>query len=242
MSKNKTRKIIAKILVSVICVAGGLVFYAFARTWGKTEIEFNIHINEELVLQSVFGESPTFAIWLENPENGLVKTIFVTDRAGKRDWEGKEDVPAALPQWDKMMQQQVQKSKGETKEEPDAITGATPKPGYFTTRVRIEPESQWICWIEMNLAGDYNEYYKEYDNLKKTTDEYGTGQPALVYRAEIKAIEGKSAVPELVGMSILNAEGGRVLQQVKGITTAVKVFDEMSIKIVRPKPRIIGKK
>ena len=126
-------------------------------------------------------------------------------------------------------------------DEPDAITGATPRPGYFTSRVRVEPESQWICWVEMNLAGDYNDHYKEYDIEKNITDEYKTGQPALVYKAEIKAIEGNVTKPELVGMSIYNAEGGKVLQPVQGITTAMQVFDEMSIEIVKPKPRIISK-
>ncbi len=239
MNKKRIRKIIVTGLVAGLCVAGCLVFYAFARTWGKTDMEFKIHINEELVMQSVYGESPTFAIWIENPKTGSLKTIFVTDRAGKDDWEGKVDVPAALPQWDKMMQNQ--ESTTTDGDEPDAITGATPRPGYFTSRVRVEPESQWICWVEMNLAGDYNDHYKEYDIEKNITDEYKTGQPALVYKAEIKAIEGNVTKPELVGMSIYNAEGGKVLQPVQGITTAMQVFDEMSIEIVKPKPRIISK-
>jgi len=242
MTKRRIRKIIVRGLVGGLCVAGCLVFYAFARTWGKTDLEFKIHINEELVMQSVYGESPTFAIWIENQKTGSVKTIFVTDRAGKDDWEGKVDVPVALPQWDEMMQKQNHKSAEADKDELDATTGATPKPGYFTSRVRVEPESQWICWIEMNLAGDYNEHYQEYDKLKNTTDEYATGQPALVYRAEIKARKGNVMKPELVGMSVYNSDGAKVLQPVQGITTAAQVFDEMSIEVVQPKPRIINKK
>ena len=85
--------------ISAGIIIGGLVFYAIARTWNKTEIEFLIHINEELVQQSVFGESPTFAIWLEDPDNGQTYTAYATRRVATGDWEGKADVPVALPLW-----------------------------------------------------------------------------------------------------------------------------------------------
>ncbi|MDD2497560.1 MAG: hypothetical protein PHY90_05450, partial [Desulfitobacteriaceae bacterium] len=78
MKLNKYRLLI--VVLTVLFVAGCLVAFAYIRTWGKTEIEFKIHINEELILQSVYGESPTFAIWLENPDTGDSKTIFVTNR------------------------------------------------------------------------------------------------------------------------------------------------------------------
>src|SRR5690606_25312506 len=98
-----------------------------ARTWGKTEIEFRIHINEELVLESVYGESPTFAIWIQNPETSETKTIFITNRAGIDDWEGKVDVPTALPAWDSVTKKGKQNE--ESGMEVDAVTGATPLPG-----------------------------------------------------------------------------------------------------------------
>ena len=86
-------------LISAGIIIGGLVIFAFARTLNKTELEFLIHINEELVQQSVFGESPTFAIWLEDPDNGQTYTAYATRRVATGDWEGKADVPVALPLW-----------------------------------------------------------------------------------------------------------------------------------------------
>ncbi|MBK8884884.1 MAG: hypothetical protein IPN67_21795 [Bacteroidales bacterium] len=70
-------------------IAVCLVIYAYVRTINKTDLEFRIHINEKLVRESTFGESPTFAIWLEDPLAGTVKTIFVTSRAGLGDWKVK---------------------------------------------------------------------------------------------------------------------------------------------------------
>lgn len=237
--KKNIKKIIFSVVIAGIVLAGILVFVAYARTWGKTELEFRIHINEVLVMQSVYGESPTFAIWIEDKKTKSPQTIFVTSRAGLDDWEGKKDVPAALPKWDEI--NKIENESANTNSGIDAITGATPQPGVFTTRARVTPESDLVCWIEMNLSGDYNENYKEYDIEKKITDEYGTGQPALLYKAEIKAVVGKKAIPELVGMSILNSEDGKIVQPVSGITTAKDVFDEMSVEVVKPKPRIIDK-
>jgi hypothetical protein len=234
MKLNKYRLLI--VVLTVLFVAGCLVAFAYIRTWGKTEIEFKIHINEELILQSVYGESPTFAIWLENPDTGDSKTIFVTNRAGKGDWEGKVEVPTALPKWQSIADKERQTEQSDI--EVDAVTGATPLPGYFTTRARVKPGSKWNCWIEMNLAGDYNQHYKEFDEIEKKTDEFGDGQPAIVYKTYIEAAMGNIVVPEVVGMSILN-EKGEIIQPLEGITTALEVFDEITIAIVKPKPRII---
>ena len=233
---NVKKILILFILATVI--AGILILIAYSRVWGKTEIECKIHINEQLVMESVYGESPTFAIWLENPASGEVKTIFVTNRAGNNDWEGKAEVPA-LPLWTKISESERQFRKESPEEEIDAASGATPTPGYFTARAKVKPDSEWLCWIEMNLAGDYNDAYKEFDEETKITDEFAIGQPALVYRAAIQAKIDNIVVPEIVGMAVTNAD--EIIQPLSGITTAINVFDEITISIVKPKPKIINK-
>lgn len=235
----KKRKIRNKLLIAIFSaslVAVCLVAFAYARTLGKIEIEFKIHINEELVLQSVYGETPTFAIWIENPETRETKTIFVTKRAGMNDWEGKVSVPSALPKWYEINKKEYH-SAAEI-EGVDAVSGATPQPGYFITRIGVEPGSTWNCWIEMNLAGDYNQHYKEYDEIEKKVDEFGNGQPAIVYKARVEMITGNTVTPTVIGMSV-PCEGGDILQPLEGITTALEVFDEITITAVNPKPRII---
>ena len=238
--KFKKKNILIGVLAGILII-GGLVFYAFARTWNKTDIEFNIHINEQLIRESTFGESPTFAIWLEDPETKLTQTVFVTNRAGKGDWEGKAAVPVALPEWDQVNAKEKSAENKLGNKIPDQLTisGATPKPGYFTTRVRVAPGSKWICWIEVNLAGDFNDTYKEYDLEKKTSDDFKMGQPALLYRAEIDAQLGNEAKPEIVGMCLLDSLNKVVVKPVEGITTAKDIFDQINIKVVKPKPRIM---
>jgi len=222
---------------------GGIIFFAFARTWNKTELEFLIHINQELVHQSVFGESPTFAIWLEESGKGATHTVFATRRVATGDWEGKRDVPVALPVWSMVNQAEQLIKSGKVQDVQDelAISGATPLPGYFRTRVRVKPGSKWTCWIEVNLAGDYNNTYPEYNPVTHQQDEYGTGQPALLYKAEVEVLEAGMAVPAISGMSVFDKENRVVVVPLQGITTATEVFDEISIAVVRPKPRIIQK-
>jgi hypothetical protein len=236
-----TKRIAGIALLIIASIAGCLVFYAFARTWNKTDIEFRIHINEKLVRESTFGESPTFAIWLEEPGTGLTQTIFVTNRAGLGDWEGKTSVPVALPRWFEVNKAERQSKDHLKNKIPErlTITGATPKPGYFGTRVRVSPGSKWICWIEVNLAGDFNDYYKEYDAVTKSSDEYKTGQPALLYKAEIEAINGNKLTPVIAGMCLLDSLGKAVIKPPEGITTAKGIFDEINIIVIKPRLRII---
>jgi hypothetical protein len=224
-----------------ILLTGGLILFAFSRTWNKTDIEFRIHINEKLVQESTFGEPPTFAIWLEDPNTGVTRTVFVTNRAGQGDWEGKTAVPVALPKWFEVneAEKKLKNSPDNTGPEQLAISGATPKPGYFSARARVSPGSKWICWIEVNLAGDFNDTFKEYDEVAKTSDDFKTGQPALLYKAAITAMEGDQVKPDIAGICILDPEKGVMVQPDEGITTAKDIFDEISIVVVKPKPRII---
>jgi hypothetical protein len=43
-------------------------------------------------------------------------------------------------------------------------------------------------------------------------------------------------------MILVDDAGRTVVEPLQGITTATGVFDEISIRVVRPKPRIIEKK
>lgn len=225
----------------LLIIAGAMVLYAYRGTYGMTDIEFLIHINEQLVQESTFGESPTFAIWLEDPETRKSRTIFVTRRAAMGDWEGKAAVPVALPVWFEVFKEEnsTPDLPGGNKQAPQAVTGATPRPGYFSIRARVESNSSWICRIEVNLSGDYNEYYPEYDAIRKVEDEYGTGQPAIVYKAEFKAVAGNTIQPEIDGMSVWENGKGAVIQPMKGITTARNIFDDIMLRMVKPSPKLI---
>lgn len=190
-------------------------------------------------MEFIFGESPTFAIWLENPETGEIRTVYVTRRAAEDDWEGKAEVPVALPKWFEI--QNLQSNNESNPSNIDGFSGATPEPGYFKAESNLVPGSKWICWIEVNLAGDFNDYYHGINPEENDTDEYLSGQPAILYRTEITSILGYSTIPSVFGMTVLGSADNKIIQPLKGITTATRIFDEIVISVVKPKPKIIRK-
>ena len=235
--KNKSLLIPAVAGIFLLVIAAAVI--TIARTWGRTVIQIDIHQNKKIIHLSNFAEPPQFAIWLENPSTRELKSVFVTHRAGKGDWEGKANVPVALPLWTSLFKDRKRQQDNHM---PDmAVTGATPKTDYFSIRVEVPPGSEWICWIEMNLAGDYNDAYPEIDLKTLREDEYGNGQPALIFRADVRCQEGLEFTPVLVSQSTLENGNVKVGPVSDGVTTARKVFDEILISVIRPKPKLIEK-
>ncbi|MBR9998352.1 MAG: hypothetical protein KFF73_05240 [Cyclobacteriaceae bacterium] len=227
-----------KFLAGVLVILLVLVAFSYLRTMNKTELEFRIRINRELVLLSAYGEPPTFAIWVENSQ-GDYTNVYVTHRAFNDDWEGKPDVPVALPFWSYI--NTSNKSSGEQEKGigTDAVSGATPREDLFIIRLRVSTQTTYQCWIEMNLAGDYNEFYRENDPVKMISDEFGNGQPALVYQGIIEIEPGNKISPGLFGMSIKPCGTEDPVRPVEGITTAKQVFSQIEVEVVRPKPYLI---
>jgi len=239
------RKYLKPVLIAAaagMTLVGVLAGITYIRTWGRTVIQIDIHQNRELILLSTFAEPPQFAIWLENPATKEVKTVFVTHRVAAGDWEGKANVPVALPQWFRQFRGNGNPgNESSSAEGPDmAISGATPKEDYFSIRVEVKPGSEWICWIEMNLAGDFNDAFPEFNREEHEEDEFSNGQPALLFRADVRAVENLQVTPVITGQSIW--ENGTVrVEPEEGITTARDVFDEIRISVSKPKPKLINK-
>ena len=222
----------------LIIVIIGLSFY---RTLNRTQIQFDIRQNLEIISLSTYAEPPQFAIWIENAKTHELKNVFVTHRASIGDWEGKTHVPVALPKWyDLFLEENTPFTIIEDKKFM-AVTGATPKKDFFSVRIEVKPGSKWICWIEVNLAGDYNENFPELNLQTFKEDQFATGQPALLYKAEIIADEGLIYTPELEAKSIWE-NGNNIIEQVGDeITTAKYIFDAIQILIIRPNPKLIEK-
>lgn len=233
----KTAPILFTTVLGIVLIIIGFLYY---RAQGRLQIQFDIHQNKEAIYLSTFAEPPQFAIWIENPKTKESKTVFVTNRVSIGDWEGKANVPVALPRWYELFKVKKQEKKNKVdKEETLAVTGATPKDDFFSVRIEVPPGSDWICWIEMNLSGDFNEAYPEFNEQTLVEDEFSCGQPALLYRAEINAVDGIIAEPKLAGQSIWENGINRVDPVSEGVTTAKTVFDKMKISVMKPKIKLI---
>jgi len=223
-------------LLVMFAVVGILASRAIHRTQNRVMIEFDIRQNPDTILFSTLGEPPQFAIWLEAHESGHLKTVFVTYRSATGDWVGKMECPVALPRWFEVYRQEM-RTKALPKPSapsPIAITGATPKAEHFKIRAEVTPGSDWICWIEVNLAGDFNARYSQYSENLQTVDVHLSGQPPLVYRGQICAVVGAEIEPELYGQSMVGCS--TICPVDAGVTTAKNIFQSIRIRAIKPKP------
>jgi hypothetical protein len=216
-------------------ILGVLVLRAYWKVRGRTVMEFRITQNTDLILFSDFGEPAQFAIWLENPYTGLLRTIFVTYRSATGDWEGKAECPAALPRWFEIYQKEmgVKGLPGPGAKAPDAVTGATPRGEDFARSVEIEPGSRWICWIEVNISADYNAFFQRLDEAQGVADTDQSGQPSIIYRGEITANIGSRLTPELYGSTVPGSQG-MIDRNLEEITTAKDIFRSIEISVIPP--------
>jgi hypothetical protein len=149
----------------------------------------------------------------------------------------------ALPQWFRLFRGNGNSADPQNQEKGSdlVVSGATPKADYFSIRVEVKPESEWLCWIEMNLAGDFNDSYPEFNLETLREDEFSCGQPALLFRADIAAEEGKTCTPVLSAQAIWDDGSVRIEPVSEGVTSARNVFDTIRISVIRPKPKLIDK-
>ncbi len=243
MIKKLSRKHLIFAVVLFAVTIFSILGITYFKTLGRVQLQFDIHQNKELIYLSTFAEPPQFAIWLEDPRNNKVETVFVTSRVSLGDWEGKADVPVALPRWYELFRLNEKPSGSSSKNDGSlAVTGATPKADYFSVRVDVPPGSDWIIWIEMNLAGDFNEAFPEVDRETFMEDEFSCGQPALLFRAEITAEEGTMVTPEIAAQSVWEKGENWVEPLSEGVTSARNVFDDIKISVIKPKMKLIEDK
>lgn len=211
----------------VLTISAGLA--PMPRKPADVALIFSIQQDQKVYDQSIYGEPPQFSIWLENPNTGDVKTIFVTRKTGTGDFEGKSHVPVALPAWIAVFQKETGRQDTPSPMHPvDIITGATPKEGTFSKKTTVVLGSEWFYFIEVNVAGDYNPSFPSY-SASGVPDPHGNGQPSIIYRGKIKAIPGKESMPELIGRTEQMYLETNIISDLKGISSAREVFREIKV-------------
>lgn len=191
---------------------------------GDVKLKFILHQNADVYEESIYGEPPQIAIWIEDPRNGATQTVYVTRKSGTGTFEGKTNVPVALPYWF----QAYRKSTGRNdfpspaNPLPDAITGATTR-GTILRELQIKKGSRWNYYIEVNVAGDFNENFPNYRSNGEM-DPHGNGQPSLVYRGEIVAEPGRKSAPVLLGRTEQFFYSEKIYDKTDGITTAAQLL------------------
>lgn len=165
------------------------------------------------------------AIWLEDLEGNYVTTLYVTNKAGNKNWifGPKEGRPESLPVWyhaSKVAPDKSAKAEDDSTQ-LDAVSSATQKAGINITR-KI-PDGDFVIKAEFNTSFDYNESY-----TKKNSGV--NGQPSVIYGAKTGMNDTKEVSLEFLGTGSLDGSDGKVHQNAQGITTAKSIVKEIIVK------------
>jgi hypothetical protein len=116
----------------------------------KRKFEVRFHLND---IQS-FAPSCQMAVWLENIDSSLVKTLFLSEYLSYGGYNEREICYdwSSKAKWEDV-----------TKEEFDAVTSATPGVGDVVLKLECDesliPEGRYIINVEVHLVNEYNELY-----------------------------------------------------------------------------------
>jgi len=147
--------IIMKRILSLVFVACMLITASsFAQNISSVEVSFNYERQEG-------PGSNQYAIWVENAQGEVVRTLFVTSYTTKGRARGNEELvrgyikrPNCVPTWVKVV-----KADNLSDEEVDVFTGATPKANGIQTfswdlkdqRGNIVPNGTYKLFVEATL-------------------------------------------------------------------------------------------
>lgn len=196
----------------------------------EVKLVFSIYQDKSVYERSIYGEAPQFAIWLEDPTTGRIKTVFVTYRTGHGDFEGKSAVPVALPAWIGAFRNETGRTDLPTPQKPVdmAVSGATQKDAEIEKDFTVPKGSEWNYYLEVNVAGDYTPNFPSYQS-DGTPDPDGNGQPSIIYRGKITAHSGSRSVPELVGRTEQMFFSTEIKMDIKDIGSAKQLFKKIEV-------------
>ncbi|GAB6122175.1 hypothetical protein [Dysgonomonas termitidis] len=183
---------------------------------------------------------PQIAIWVEDLAGNYLTTIYASHKVATESWQanGGNRRKEALPVW--CHARGVQYPDGlylPTKDQPlvDGISGATPH-GSFDVKIRpVGDLKQFVVKIELNHSTDWNDNYPE--NAKEGETDYsggegGSGQPAVVYSAEIDLdLSRKQYTATIIGHSSPDGSNGDIYPDTSSLTSALNIAKEITINI-----------
>ncbi|MBO4386560.1 MAG: DUF2271 domain-containing protein [Treponema sp.] len=171
---------------------------------------------------------PQFAVWLEDENGNFIRTLYVTQRASKKNWRfgPKEGRPESLPVWYHKSKNESAKTKNSPQKKSgeaniDAVTSATPKGGVIF-KADIGSANCKI-FAEFNTSFDYNDTY-----TKKNSGV--NGQPSVVYMADIPSNFTESEIRlKLTGTGSPDGSDGKIHPLSPLLTTAVKIVKAVTV-------------
>ena len=184
--------------------------------------------------------APQMAIWIEDMNGKYISTVYVTHKIATQSWQaaGSNRRKEALPHW--AYSRGVRYEDGlylPTKKHPltDAASGATPKRDFNVKVVPAGKMERFVVKIEVNHSTDFNDAYPKSAELGEKNysgGKMGSGQPALIYAADVNLLSDKKEVEAvLIGHSSPDGSDGEVYTDMSRLTTALNIVKRITVKI-----------
>lgn len=183
---------------------------------------------------------PQIAIWLENTQGKYISTVYASNKIATQSWQmaGGNRRKEALPHW--CYSRGIKYEDGlylPTKDNPltDGLSGATPRGSFDMKLNPVSSLKQFIVKVEINHSTDWNDNYPksaEEGDANYSGGKEGSGQPAVVYEADIDLTSGmKLFEATLIGHSSPDGSNGNVDSDVSSLSTALHIVKRITITI-----------
>jgi len=190
---------------------------------------------------------PTFAIWMEDMDQKYLSTLFVTKSIAtgifghgsiqKEVWDNKpgpQQRPATLPYWLHKRSEALNVPLLPDPTHPvlDGYTGATPLNNFVITTGAPKDISHKVrIMMEINQPWDWNEYWT--NSLYDDPDYRTSCQPSLVYSVTVDLDKpGTEYFMNPIGHGQYAGKDGLLYTDLRTLTTALKIIDHVSVKLV----------
>ena len=183
---------------------------------------------------------PQIAVWLEDTDGRYLGTLYASKKIATQGWvsAGGNRRKEALPYW--CHRRGVVYEDGlylPTKSQPlvDGMTGATPRASFDMRLKEQAGLSHFYVMMEVNHSIDFNDRYS--DDKKEGEPDYsggteGSGQPALVYRADVDLDSARTSYEGvLIGRSSADGADGKLFNDLAGLTSALTIVKRVTVNV-----------
>lgn len=213
----------------------------------QVQIEIGEHWIHAMKLLGIFKihNRPQIAVWIEDDKGAFVQNLYVTQKTAEQGWLHGPGDPSkknkiqryeALPYW--MHKQNHNFDQGSlmpTKNNPlpELITSATPKKSVTIQSICDKQLRKFKILLEVNHSTDFNEYYsknKTVGQIGFSGGAWGSGQPSIVYEADIDLNnQQREYVMKVIGSGCPDGSNGDLSNDLHSITTALSILKEARV-------------
>lgn len=186
-------------------------------------------------LNITYTAVPQIVVWMETLDGKYIDTLYITGKTSNSSYRTSETEPdlvrrpEALPYWSH--KRGIIASDGLYTPDPnntdlDGISAATPKIDYEVS-MAAPRMGKYKLMVEVNRSYDFNEYYSEtrFPDDPIYSGEGSSGQPSLIYEAEVDSEKPSQYLFNLVGHGHHSGQNGDLYPDLENVTSAKNILD-----------------